>query len=52
MDAVNFPGIGHIQRVGGIVYHGSNLLHPIKGPIVINCYTIIFHLPDTLCIEH
>ena len=48
----NVPGIGHIQIVEGIVFHESNIFHPLKGPIVVNCSNIIFHLSDMLIIEH
>ena len=52
MATVNVPGIGHIQRVGGNFLHEGNIFHPIKGPIVINCSSIIFHLTDMLIIDH
>ena len=48
----NVIGIGNIQKAEGIVFHESNILHPFKGTLVVNCGTIRFHMPDTLSIEH
>ena len=52
MDYGNVSGIVHNKRAEGIVCHEINIFHPSKSPHVVNCITIIFHLPDTLSIEH
>ena len=48
----NVTGIAHIQKVEGIFFHESNLFHPIKGYLVVNCSTIILHFPKKISIEN
>ena len=52
MASVNVTSNVPIQRVEVIFSREINLFRPIKGPLVVNFITIIFHLPETLSIEH